>query len=58
MHVGVTVAALVARFFRGKTRAEGKSFREKHAYFVESEPILGQDKYLGGALGSDDCVYG
>ena len=58
MYTGVTLASLVARFLRSKARANVHSFRKKHACIIESEPIWGQDKYLGGALGSDDCVYG
>ena len=25
---------------------------------LDHEPIMGQDKYLGGSLGSDGCIYG
>ena len=28
------------------------------AQLIESEPLMGQDKWLGGVLGSDGCVYG
>ena len=28
------------------------------AHLIDSEPLMGQDKWLGGVLGSDGCVYG
>ena len=57
-YAGLTAAALVVRLFRNKTRENVRLLRKRHAYIIKSEPIWGQDKYLGGALGSDDCIYG
>ena len=57
------VITLVIFWYKGRRRfkssdvAKGQVERPV-AHLIESEPLMGQDKWLGGVLGSDGCVYG
>jgi hypothetical protein len=39
-------------------QAGSKELGPPVAHLIEAEPLMGQDKWLGGVLGSDGCVYG
>ena len=58
---GVVAAGLLAlhlRKQRSRQQSDEKEGLQCKLEMMESEPIKGQEKYLGGVLGADGGIYG